>query len=337
MLAAVMAAALAGCGGPEKRPEILRAWPAEPDPPRIVLRQIISGAKDFQRQDFLSALGRLITGERKQTFLRPQAVVVDGEQTMYVADQEHQGIHVFNLKAGGSRFLAKAGNVFLVSPAGLAMCDGLLAVSDSSLNRVFLMRPDGTLERTIARPGGFKRPTGLAYDPVRRLLYVVDTLAHEVCVFQPTGQFVRKFGAPGTGEGLFNFPTYVALDGEGTVYVTDSLNFRVQIFDPRGTFVRQIGQIGDATGFMAVPKGIGIDSHGHIYVVDSSLSTVQIFDREGRLLLAVGERGDGPGSFQVPTGLAVGAGNRIYVCDGFSRRVQVFQYVEQNDETANVR
>jgi DNA-binding beta-propeller fold protein YncE len=327
-----------GCGQVAATNAVLRAWPPPPNEPRIVLRQVILGSKDFERGGFLEGLGRFLVGERKQTLLRPQAAAVDGADRLYVADQEHQGVHVFSLKGGGSEFLGRAGKEFLVSPAAVVMCEGRLAVSDSALARVFLLAPDGTLQRTLQRPGGFQRPTGMAYDADRKFLYVVDTLAHDVCVFNlSTGEFLRRFGGAGTGEGLFNYPTYVAVDADGTVYVTDSLNFRVQVFDLRGTFLRQIGRLGDATGYMAVPKGIAVDRHGHLYVVDSALSTVQIFDREGRFLLSFGERGDEPGQFQVPTGLAVGPDDRIYVCDSFSRRLQVFQYVETKDESTNAQ
>jgi DNA-binding beta-propeller fold protein YncE len=328
LAAGLLVALSAGCSQPTREDQVLRAWPEAPSAPRIVLRRILTGSQDFQRQDPLSVLGRFIAGDVKQTFLRPQAAAVDGDQTLYVADQELQGVHVFDLKAGGSRLFTKAGEEFFVSPAGLAWCGGLLAVSDSSLNRVFLMKPDGQLERTLVRPGGFRRPTGVAYDPARQFIYVVDTLANEVCVFRSTGEFLRAFGGSGTGQGFLNFPTYLAVDTEGIIYVTDSLNFRVQVFDTQGKFLRQISQLGDATGYMAIPKGIAVDGHGHIYVVDSSLSTVQIFDPQGRFLFSFGERGDKPGSFQVPTGLALGPGGRIYVCDSFSRRLQVFQYME---------
>ena len=336
--AAVGAFLLGACGGcaqTETKVEVLRAWPAAPLEPRIVLRRMIHSAKEFERVDFFSGLGRLITGGQQQTLLRPQAVALDDQQRLYIADQEHQGIHVFNLKEGKAQFFDRAGKEFFVSPAGLAWCEGSLLVSDSSLNRVFVLSPDGKLQRTIDRPGGFRRPTGIAYDAPRQLLYIVDTLAHQVCLFKPNGEFLSRFGAPGTGQGLFNFPTYVAVDKEGSLYVTDSLNFRVQIFDVQGKFVREIGQLGDATGFMAVPKGVAIDSHGHVYVADSSLATVQIFDREGRFLLAVGERGNGPGSFQIPTGLAIGPDDRIYVCDAFGRRLQIFQFMEPQNETSD--
>jgi sugar lactone lactonase YvrE len=332
LMAGLLLAFGAGCSQPPRGDGTLRVWPEAPNPPRIILRRIVTGLADYQRQDPLAALGRLIAGEAKQTLLRPQAVAVDGDQRLYVADQEHQGVHVFNMKDGGGRFFAKAGEDFLTSPTGLAWCDGLLAVSDSLLNQVFLLRPDGKLERTITRPGGFKRPTGLAYDASRQLLYVVDTLAGDVCVFKRSGEFLRAFGRPGREDGAFNFPTYLAVDANGTIWVTDSLNFRVQAFDTQGKFLKKIGELGDATGFMAVPKGIGVDAQGRVYVVDSSLSTVQIFDQEGRFLLSFGERGDGPGSFQVPTGLAVSPGGRIYVCDSYSRRLQIFQVMEPTDE-----
>jgi len=325
---------VSGCAQVATEPKVLRAWPPPPQPARMVLRQVILGAKDIEKPDFLASLGRLLTGERRQTLLRPQAVAVDGDRRLYIADQEHLVLHVFDLKDGKAPFFDRAGNTFFVSPAGVAVLDGgNVALSDSMLNRVFVLTPAGKLVRIIDRPGGFRRPTGMAYDANRRLFYVVDTLAHEVCVFRLTGEYLRSFGAPGTGDGLFNFPTYIAVDGQGLIYVTDSLNFRVQIFDSQEKFLRQIGRLGDATGFMAVPKGVAVDRHGHLYVADSALSTVQIFDREGTLLLSFGERGDGPGSFQIPTGLAIGPDDHVYVCDAFSRRLQVFQYVEPKDET----
>jgi hypothetical protein len=60
-----------GCAQVETKPEVLRAWPSPPLEPRIVLRRMIHSAKDFERVDFFSGLGRLITGGQQQTLLRP--------------------------------------------------------------------------------------------------------------------------------------------------------------------------------------------------------------------------------------------------------------------------
>jgi len=231
--------------------------------------------------------------------------------------------------------IERAGETYFVSPVGVAVCGETLAVSDSALNVIFLMSLDGKLLKTLNKPGGFKRVSGLAYNSKDKLLYAVDTLANEVCAFRlPEGKLVRQFGSSGTEPGQFNFPTHVFLDASGRIFVSDSLNFRVQVFDPAGQYLFHVGRLGDASGHMAVPKGIGVDSFGHIYLVDSYFSAMQIFDQRGRFLLVIGgEPGDAPGSFRTPGGLAVDSKNRIYVCDSYNNRIQVFQYIGgPNDE-----
>ncbi|HUU23140.1 MAG TPA: 6-bladed beta-propeller [Phycisphaerae bacterium] len=325
--AAALAASCGGCA-PNEAAEVHPVWPLPPAPPRVVHRKNLRGPDDVAKPGLLEGLGRLITGEPKVSLLRPHGVAVEGEKYLYVTDQELQAVMVFDLKSGRSTPIDRAGETYFVSPVGVAACGEVLAASDSALNAVFLLSPQGTLQRTLAKPGGFQRPTGLAYDAARGLLYVVDTLANEVCVFQPgSGKLVRRFGAHGTGPGEFNYPTHVFVDRAGRIFVTDSLNFRVQAFDPEGRFLFHIGKLGDASGHLAVPKGVGVDSFGHVYIVDSYFSTVQVFDQEGNFLLALGGPGEESGRFQVPAGLFVDADNRIYVCDSFNRRVQLLQYV----------
>ena len=323
-----------GCASPRgaSRTDVHAVWPLPPAPARIALIRTVQGASDFAKPGFFEGLGNLIAGSKRHTLLRPQGVAVDGEGRLYVTDQERQGVHVFHFGSSKSTFIDRVGDVFLVSPVGVAVCDGKIAVSDSALNAVFLLTPDGRPAGTIEKPDGFKRPTGLAFAAGKKLLYVVDTLANEVCVFDLSGRLVRRFGGQGGEAGQFNYPTHVFVDAGGKVYVTDSLNFRVQVFDGEGVFRLAIGKLGDASGHLAVPKGVGVDRFGNIYVVDSYLTTVQIFDQEGRFLLAFGEPGERPGAFHVPTGLTVDGTNRIFVCDSYNRRVQVFQYVGASDE-----
>ena len=53
-------------------------------------------------------------------------------------------------------------------------------------------------------------------DRAKGLLYVVDTLGHDVLVFAlSSGQLVRRFGSPGTRPGQFNYPTHIFVDGAG--------------------------------------------------------------------------------------------------------------------------
>jgi DNA-binding beta-propeller fold protein YncE len=301
-----------------------------------VLSRIITSPADLAAPNLLQRIGHLIVGESRQRFARPQAVAVQGDDRLYVADQKLQGIHVLHWNSSSGEFISRAGSEFFKSPVGLAVCRESLAVSDSALRAVFILSLDGRLQRKLEKPGGFQRPTGLAFSEADGLIYVVDTLANEVCAFDLSGRLVRRFGSQGSDPGQFNYPTYICVDRKGMLYVTDSMNFRVQAFDNEGRYQFEIGKLGDSSGHLAVPKGVGVTEQGHIYVVDSYFSNVQVFDRTGTFLIAVGEPGDGPGAFQVPTGLSVDSTGRVLVCDSYNSRVQVFRYVGQDDEQAPV-
>ena len=322
--------ALAGCSRPQV--EYDRTWPSPPVKARIKLVQIIRGTSDFGSPGFFETIGNIIVGHNKQAMLRPQSISIEPDKYMYLCDVELRGVHIFNLHSSKYVFINSAGEQPLVSPVGVAACDGMLAVSDSARNEIFLFTPSGRLVRTIEKPGGFQRPTGLAFFAEKKLLYVVDTLANEVCAFDLSGRLVKRFGSRGKNIGQFNYPTYIFVDKAERIYVTDSMNFRVQVFDSDGRFLFEIGKQGDASGYFGVPKGVAVDRFGHIYITDSYFSTVNVFDQEGRFLLAFGEPGDGPGSFQLPCGITVGSEDKIFVCDSYNRRVQVFQYLGVNDE-----
>lgn len=328
LMAGVSGCATTGRAGQAYHP----VWPPPPATPRVRHLMDIRTHGDLYKPSFFDGLGRMITGGGQRALIRPNSVAVVGDGLLCVTDQEWQGVHLLEMHAAGSRFVSLAEDgLHFVSPVGVAAFADRIAVSDSALNKVFLLTRDGEPAGRIEKPGGggFARPTGLAYDSDRRELYVVDTLANEVCVFNDDGGLVRRFGSPGTDIGQFNYPTHVFVDQRGRVFVTDSMNFRVQAFDREGNYLFDLGTHGDATGYLAVPKGVGVDGFGHIYIVDSYFSNVQVFDEDGRFLLSVGGPGEGVGQFQVPAGLFVDRHNRIYVCDSYNRRVQVLEYIAE--------
>ncbi len=315
-----------GCGG--KGPEFHPVWPPPPSPARVAHRLNVRVASDLVEPGFFQKLLNVIVGDAETMLIRPHGVAVEEGRFLYVTDQERQGVLVFGLDSWEETLIDRAGDDYFVSPVGVAACGETLAVSDSALKRVLVLTPDGEVVRTIAPPGGFARPTGLAFDRKNALLYVVDTLAHDVCVFAlGSGRLVRRFGSAGTGPGQFNYPTHIFIDAKGRLYVTDSMNFRIQVFDPEGKYLFHIGSLGDATGYLAVPKGVAVDSRGHIYIVDSYFGTVQVFNDNGTFLMSLGGPGAESGRFEVPAGLAVDSKDRIYVCDSFNKRLQILQYV----------
>jgi DNA-binding beta-propeller fold protein YncE len=307
-------------------------WPRE-GAPRIEHVRNLAAPGDVGRSTLLGALGRAITGARAQRLVRPSGIAVDGDWLL-VSDQELQGVHLIDLRTGKGRFFARGGDRYFVSPVGVAIVGDRFIVADSGLGVVFVLDHRGRFVRSIEPADGFERPTGIAYDPRHEELYVIDTMANRVIVFDLEGNELRRFGSAGSDIEQFNFPTHVCVDSQGRVFVTDSLNFRVQVFNREGRYQFDIGRHGDASGHLGVPKGVAVDSQGHIYIVDSYFSTVQIFDDQGRFLLNFGDVGRRSGQFQVPTGMTITADDRVYVCDSYNSRIQVFQYLQgASDET----
>lgn len=324
-----VALALAACALAAVKPEDQAplVWPDEPDAPRIAFVKEFTRADDFGiARGFFQRVVDVIFGGREERLLRPMAVVaVNG--VVYVADPGAKGVHRFDPAAERyDLIVAESGNP-LPSPVGLARGgEGEVYVSDSVLAAVLVIRPGAKAAVPLALPA-MRQPTGIAFDANTGRLYVVDTTAHHVSVFNRDATLHATFGERGSGDGAFNYPTQIWRDPRGRLYVTDSLNFRIQILDEQGRFLGKFGQAGDGTGDFMRQKGVATDRHGHVYVVDALLSAFQIFDDSGRLLLSVGDLGAKRGEFWLPTGIFVAEDDAIYIADSFNQRVQIFRYI----------
>jgi DNA-binding beta-propeller fold protein YncE len=335
----LVAAIATGCGGKPgpifPAPAQPLVWPAPPEAPRVRYVGQLATSQDLRpSQQFGQGMGEKLFGKRPvRSMLTPYAVCTDGADQLFVADSNAQVVHVFNLRTRKyARRVPGAEPRRFAQPVGIAHDGpggtGRLYVADSAAACVYIFDREGYTLR-IVRGDFLRRPCGLAYDARRRLLFVADTLLHQVIVLSRDGQFVTRLGQRGTAPGQFNFPTNVALDSQSRLYVSDSLNFRVQQFDPQLSHLRTIGQKGDLPGYFSQPKGVAVDSQDHLYVVDANFEAVQIFDGDGHLLLSFGQEGRGAGEFWLPSGVFIDPSDRIWVADSYNRRVQVFQYLAE--------
>lgn len=303
-------------------------WPSAPDRPRVKFVKAFSRPEDLGIQrGLLQRMGDLLFGRDESRLVRPMAVVAQGD-LIYVADPGAQGVHRFDQKQGSHDLLFAAGIGAMPSPVGLALgAAGEVYVSDSALGMVFVIRPGAAEAVPLALGAKLGQPTGIAYDAPNRRLFVVDTSAHHVNVFDRNGALESSFGERGSANGEFNYPTLIWRTAQGRIYVTDSLNFRVQSFDGNGRFLAKFGNLGDGAGDLPRQKGVATDQYGHVYIVDSLLHALQIFDENGVYLLSLGGMGRDNGEFWLPTGLFIGADDTIYVADSYNQRVQVLRYV----------
>ena len=98
---------------------------------------------------------------------------------------------------------------------------------------------------------------------------MADTYNHRIQKFDAAGNFLWAKGGQGSGDGQFNQPNGVAVDGLGNIYVADTGNYRIQKFDASGTFLLAVGSYGTGDLQFTRPMGVAADSPGNVYVADS--------------------------------------------------------------------
>ena len=348
LLWALLGALLAGCAGPQPirgrlhygmddAPEGSKLmWPAAPEVPRFLYTGTLTGEQNFRavasEGGGLQALGRWIVGlddkpPQPVVLQRPTAIIGDENGRLYVSDSSRQAVFVFDEQAGELQVWDRAqGFINFVAPVGLAVAPGRLFVADAELGAVFVLDARGEPQAVIGR-GMLQRPTGLARDAKRGMLFVADTSAHEIKVFTDAGLLVRVIGSRGQGDGEFNYPTHLAFVND-ELYVTDTLNNRIQVFSAEGEVQqRKFGARGLVVGNLVRPKGIGVDGEGNVYVVESFFDSLLVFSPRGEFLLPIGGTGTATGRFYLPAGVWVDAKNRVHIADMFNGRVVLFQFL----------
>lgn len=331
---ALLAACLAACAGRQADlspgPSVSIAWPPPPAEARIeFVRSFASpedlGIKKAWIKRFFSYLAR---GRSDRRMHRPYGVTSTREGIIAVADPDGACVHLFDTRRSRYEMLTGPKSRRFLSPVGVAAGpEGALFVTDSVLGLVFRYQGDGRWAPPLGGEGALERPTGIAWDGATERLYVVDTGAHRVTVFDRAGGKLRDLGRRGTKPGEFNYPVAIAVGPGGRLFVSDSMNFRVQIFRTDGTFEKAFGRPGASPGEMDKSKGIALDGDGHVYLAESLHDVIQVFDETGRLLTVIGGTGSAPGQFWLPSGLHIDEDGRILVADSANGRVQILRYL----------
>jgi tripartite motif-containing protein 71 len=87
----------------------------------------------------------------------------------------------------------------------------------------------------------FDRPIDLAVTTNR--VYVTDRGNSRVQYFSLNGNYIGKFGVPGSGNGQFKEVRYLDVASNGNIYVVDAGNNRIQYFRSNGTYLGKWGTV----------------------------------------------------------------------------------------------
>jgi DNA-binding beta-propeller fold protein YncE len=165
----------------------------------------------------------------------------------------------------------------IVRPTRIAMKpNDEMWVTDPGVGSVFLL--NSSLQR-IGELRGLDQPLGIALDSSGRL-YVGDDERDRIEVFEPTGRFVRSFGA-----GLIRKPVDIDIH-KGLVYVADAEAGVVWVFDTLGEHKRTIRK-----GMLSSPIAVEVATRENewlqlvdeVYVLDKNDHFCKIYDTKGVL------------------------------------------------------
>ncbi|WP_457598233.1 6-bladed beta-propeller [Hydrogenimonas sp.] len=306
-------------------------WPQPPETARIAYDKSITKAEDLEiRKGFFAKIWDFFAGGEEEILVKPFGIHVD-DGKIFVTDAGLATLFIFDTDRNKMRTIQGFKSEKFVSPIDVTTdAKGNIYISDSVRKAVYIFNDRGIALRKIGSKSGLQRPTGIAIDNERQLLYITDTLASEIKRFTLKGKFLDAVGSKGSGKGELNRPTFITLDKEGNLYVCDSMNFRIKIYDKEGRFSKAFGKLGNTIGSFSSPRGIAVDKDGNIYVTDTLFNAVQIFDPEGNLLLVFGSKGRGPGEFFGPEDIAISKNGKAYVTDSYNMRIQVFDILSYN-------
>lgn len=187
----------------------------------------------------------------------------------------------------------------------------------------------------------FSWPHGLAIDGAG-YLYVADSGNHRLRRIDSGGRVLTLAGgsagyANGTGSSArFNYPSGVAVDGNGTLYVADSFNHAIRTVGRTGEVATLAG--GGVTGYVdaagdqarfAKPIGVAVAGDRHVFVADSDNHCIRQITPAGVVTTLAGNgtagRADGLGAaarFDAPRGIALEASGSLLVADANNHQIR---------------
>jgi sugar lactone lactonase YvrE len=286
----------------------------------------------------------------------PEAVALDAEGNLYVADVLNSRVRRIGLDGRISTYVENAGY-----PKSLHFDkNGVLYVCDRDNNRVYRVNPQtraitlvaGTGAESSNGDGGdatratLAKPASLAFDPDGSI-YIAELLGHRIRKISTSGTIstiagngregYAGDGGPAAGA-QFKQPDGIWMVGSD-LYIADSLNHRIRrirggiITTVIGTGVQGFDGEGAAPlqAQLNSPRGGAVDARGNIYVCDLGNARIRRIDSTGTIKTIAGagssvNNGDGGPAlgayFRAPAGLYLEPNGTMLVADPGGNRIR---------------
>ena len=171
-------------------------------------------------------------------------------------------------------------------PYGIAIgpSDEVVMV-DSNNKEVIIVDKDLKLVRTFGQGSGDSKlndPMCVAVN--RNFIAVSEWSDHVVKIFSLQGDYLSKFGTPGSEDGQFSYPQGLCYNSKGLLYVVEYGSCRVQVFRDN-VFLFKFGSREHSPGQFKVPRCVAVDSSDQVYVTDSCVDGgISVFSADGHFI-----------------------------------------------------
>jgi tripartite motif-containing protein 71 len=262
-----------------------------------------------------------------EMLLHPHGVALDKDNNIYVTDQLHFRVVVFDKNGNYLRQFGKKGKEkgHFDAPMGIDVGeDGKIYVCDRIKMTLMIFNNEGRIIKEIRAP----YPLNVEVEGDKIFL----TTAGSIGVFdRKKEQLIQFWGQKGREVGEFDFPQGLDVDREGNVYVSDSNNTRIIKLDKKGEVVWIAGRPPrgtlDPDRPIGLPFGLVLDEKNHLFVVDSFHYEIKAYDTEGKYLtrLGSGESGQLEGEFYQATDIDYMGNDTYVIADKYNNRLQILR------------
>jgi len=193
----------------------------------------------------------------------PLNLAVDPDGTCYVADAGREQVVVFDKNGNYLSTIGKQGEM---KPRDVAINKDRIYIADLQKHSVHVL--DKATQNALFdipcsgdetnKSRALFTPTNLGLD-TKGNLYVSDTGAFRVQVYDANGNFVRSVGEMGDGLGQFARVKGIAVDRQNRLYAADAMSQVIQIFDDEGKLLTWFGEPGSDNKIQNLPAKVALD------------------------------------------------------------------------------
>ncbi|CAF1419466.1 unnamed protein product [Adineta ricciae] len=263
---------------------------------------------------------------------KPYAIFIDNNNTIYVANQQHNRIVIW---PQGNSTLTTLSLANLSTPMSLFVTYSryIYVDSDNLTGRI----DKWTINSTVGIPVMYtcNKCYGIFIDD-RNMMYCSMSTAHRIVTMSSNSTSlttVAGTGASGSTVFTLSGPSGIFVDTSYNLYVADTNNHRIQFF--RSGELNGTTLVGNkslmATIPLKNPTGVTLDANGYLFIADKGNNRIVGSGPNGyRCIAGCNSSGPTPSRLSSPYSIGFDSFGNLFVVDNGNSRIQKFNLINSS-------